>query len=131
MLKIKHINALNRFALAYGHTWKKRLLTYWAEENELPARTTPRDAKLLMELRSFLSEDTVKSFKPLEEGYRDVAILKKDRQERFNIHRAWFVNAWRLVNHNGKDLIQPWMRSKSEAREVAAEQRIYLIEPAA
>lgn len=131
MLKIKHINALNRFALAYGHTWKKRLLTYWAEEKELPARTTPRDAKLLMELRSFLSEDTVKSFKPLEEGYRDVAILKKDRQERFNIHRGWFVNAWRLVNHKGRDMIQPWMRSKSEAREAAAEQRIYLIEPAA
>ncbi len=131
MLKIKHINALNRFALAYGHTWKKRLLSYWAEEKELPARTTPRDAKLLLELRSFLSEATVKSFKPIEGGYREVAFLKKDRQERFNIHRAWFVNAWRLVNHKGKDMIQPWMTSKSEAREVAAETRLYLIESAA
>lgn len=48
------------------------------------------------------------------EGY-----LKKDRQERFNLKRGWFVSAWRIVDKEGRDLIQPWSNTKGEAREVA------------
>lgn len=41
--------------------------------------------------------------------------LKKDRVEKFNLKRGWFVNAWRVVNANGDDLIQPWCATKKEA----------------
>lgn len=47
------------------------------------------------------------------------AYLKKDRQERFNMKRGWFVNAWRLVTEDGTDIILPWMNTKTEARMVA------------
>jgi len=46
--------------------------------------------------------------------------LKKDRQERYNSKRAWFVNAWRIVDKNGADIIQPWSNTKKEAYETAA-----------
>lgn len=47
------------------------------------------------------------------------AYLVKDRQERFNTKRGWFVNAWRLVDETGTDLVQPWFNSRKQAREYA------------
>lgn len=45
--------------------------------------------------------------------------LKKDRMECFNVKRGWFVDAWRIVDENGKDMVQPWLNDKIEARETA------------
>lgn len=45
--------------------------------------------------------------------------LKQDRMECFNVKRGWFVVAWRIVDENGKDMVQPWSNDKSEARETA------------
>ena len=45
--------------------------------------------------------------------------LKKDVMERYNMKRAWFVIAWRIVDENGKDIVQPWPNTKGEARETA------------
>lgn len=50
----------------------------------------------------------------IKQGY-----LKKDRLERFNLRCGWFVNAWRIVDAQGWDLVQPWARTKTEARETA------------
>ena len=57
-----------------------------------------------------------------------IGYLKKDRQERYNSKRAWFVNAWRIVDENGKDIIQPWFDTKTEARAFCKLQGIKLIE---
>jgi hypothetical protein len=54
--------------------------------------------------------------------------LKKDHQERFTMKRAWLVNAWRIVDASGKDMIQPWSNTKTEARETAKALNIQLIE---
>lgn len=48
-----------------------------------------------------------------------MAYLKKDWQERFNMKRGWFVTAWRVVDQNGKDLVQPWFNTKKEALDTA------------
>lgn len=48
-----------------------------------------------------------------------MAYLKKDWQERFNMKRGWFVTAWRVVDRNGKDLVQPWFNTKKEALDIA------------
>jgi hypothetical protein len=53
--------------------------------------------------------------------------LLKDRQERFNLKRGWFVNAWRIVDENRGDLVQPWMNTKGAAKEVAKQIGINLI----
>ena len=47
--------------------------------------------------------------------------LKKDRMECFNVKRGWFVVAWRIVDENGKDMVQPWSNDKSEARRLAVQ----------
>lgn len=130
MLKAKHIKALNRFALQYGCTWKRRLRAAWAEEKCFPARTTPGDARLLTELQSLMREDDVMAFKPSPTGYKDIAFLTKAHEERFNTKRAWLATAWRLVTHKGTDMVQPWFRTKTDARELAAHLGIFLIEPA-
>ena len=54
--------------------------------------------------------------------------LKKDRQERFNLKRAWFVNAWRIVDAQGRDMVQPWPNTKTEARQTAKALGIGLVE---
>jgi hypothetical protein len=47
------------------------------------------------------------------------AYLRKDRQERYNLRRAWFVDAWRIVDRAGNDLVQPWSNTRKDARELA------------
>ena len=56
------------------------------------------------------------------------AYLKKDVQERYNGKRAWFVNAWRIIDEKGNDLIQPWCYTKTEARNLAKKLGYNLIE---
>lgn len=48
-----------------------------------------------------------------------IGYLKKDRMERYNMKRGWFVVAWRIVDENGNDMVQPWPNKKGEAREIA------------
>ena len=40
--------------------------------------------------------------------------------------RGWFVVAWRIVDENGKDMVQPWPNAKSEARRLAVQLGIEL-----
>lgn len=49
-----------------------------------------------------------------------VGYLMRDRQERFNLKRAWYVTAWRIVDEEGCDLVQPWCNTKTDARNLAA-----------
>lgn len=56
------------------------------------------------------------------------AYLKRDQQERHNPRRGWFVNAWRIVDENGRDLVQPWPNTKTEARAVCRDLGYQLIE---
>jgi len=56
------------------------------------------------------------------EGY-----LKKDRREKFNLKRAWFVIAWRIVDNKGNDIIQPWSDTKKEALQTAKDNNIKII----
>lgn len=53
--------------------------------------------------------------------------LLRDQQEKFNLKRGWFVVAWRIVDENRSDLIQPWMSTKSEAKRIAAQCEINII----
>ena len=53
--------------------------------------------------------------------------LKKDLMERYNLKSGWFVSAWRIVDAQGVDLVQPWPNTKSEARRIAAQLGIELI----
>jgi hypothetical protein len=48
-----------------------------------------------------------------------LAYLRLDRRERYNTKRAWFAQAWRIVDRAGKDLVQPWCNTRKEARETA------------
>ena len=54
--------------------------------------------------------------------------LKKDRQERFNMKRGWFVNAYRIVDEKGVDMVQPWFSTKKELRTFAKSQGWTVIE---
>ena len=60
----------------------------------------------------------------MREGY-----LKPDQQEKYSAdsNRTWFVRAWRIVNVDGHDIVQPWSHTKKEARETAKALGINLI----
>ena len=61
-------------------------------------------------------------------GKMRIGYLKKDRQERYNSKRGWFVNAWRIVDTAGKDIIQPWSRTKRQALATAKALNIKILE---
>ncbi|MEX3984022.1 hypothetical protein AB4Y45_34095 [Paraburkholderia sp. EG287A] len=128
MLRIKHINALNRFALRYGYGWRRRLLEALTKGTPLPGRTSERDVVLLRELHALTGEGIIETFVPVREGYTKLVYLRKDHIERYNDDRNWFVNAWRLVDQRGSDVLIPWVRTKTEAREKAKDANVYVIE---
>lgn len=45
--------------------------------------------------------------------------LKKDRIIREGLGYIKVDNYWRIVDENGKDMVQPWPKTKSEARRLA------------
>jgi hypothetical protein len=49
------------------------------------------------------------------------AWIRKDTKEKYNLKRAWFVNAWRIVDSSGKDRVQPWSNTRKEAIETATQ----------
>lgn len=56
-----------------------------------------------------------------------IGYLKETRQERYNLKRGWFVRAYRIVDEDGNDIIQPWSNTKKEARETAKALGIKLV----
>lgn len=57
-----------------------------------------------------------------------IGYLKKDTLEMYNMKRTRFVNSWRIVADNGIDLVLPWPRTKTEARQAAGQLGIKLQE---
>lgn len=58
-----------------------------------------------------------------------IGFLKKDRKERFNLKRGWFVNAWRVVDAQGKDMFRPWCDTRKEALKCAIDLGINVQNP--
>lgn len=53
----------------------------------------------------------------------------RDRQERINSRgQGWFVNAYRVVDENNRDLVQPWFNTKGEAKKYAKTKGYHLID---
>jgi len=125
-MNIDQINALNRFALENKRGWKDRLFSSWCC-GIYPVTTSGEDQALLQQLRNSGGAELLETFRARPEGYSRVGYLKKDRMERFNLKRGWFVNAWRIVTDAGADMIQPWSMRKSEAKETADETGIFLV----
>ncbi|GBG14473.1 acetylglutamate kinase [Novimethylophilus kurashikiensis] len=126
MLNIEQINAVNVFANRHGRKWRLALHTYWST-HKIPAGTSKEEAALLMQVRN-QDANLLVTFKPSLKGYEKVGKLVKGRHERYNLKRGWFVNAWRIVDEEDKDLVQPWTESKSDARALAKSLNIYLLE---
>jgi len=53
--------------------------------------------------------------------------ILKDIKEKFTIKRGWFVNAYRIVNEKGEDIIQPWPSTKREAMKTAKHYNIKIL----
>jgi hypothetical protein len=125
-MNIDQINALNRFALQHGRNWRRLLDSCWMRAS-YPVSTSAGDQVLLQQLRNDGGPTLAATFRPRADGFRRVGYLKRDRQERFTLKRGWFVNAWRIVNEAGSDLIQPWDTRKSEAKQTADTEGICLV----
>lgn len=124
---LEQLNAVNRFALAYGRGWKEQLQKVWIEEL-LPVRVERADWPLLRQVRNSAGPEILMKYKANPVPWTAVGRIVKDHQERFNLKRGWFVNAWRLVSHTGDDMVQPWFNSKADLREYAKTANIYVIE---
>lgn len=127
MITIEHIAVLNKVALANGRNWRAEVQAAWHRACEsMPTLTVSERAKL-QQLRNEGGPEFLKNFKPHPEGYKAIGYLQKDKQEKFNLKRGWFVTAWRLVSAPNVDLVQPWSDTKSEARELAHALQICLL----
>lgn len=121
---LEQLNALNRFALANGRTWRTKLLQLWHKDVRA---TDHQAAALLRQIRNDHGLELLQTFKPHPSGWTKVGKLVKDSQERFNLKRGWRVNAWRIVDEAGRDLVQPWSDTKADASTLAFQLNVFLV----
>lgn len=126
-LNLDQLNALNRFAAAYGRPWKSVLHAVWLESVK-PLHVPSEDLPLLRQVRNIGGPEFLQRYKANDKPWAAIGFILKDRQERFTLKRGWFVNAWRLVDAKQQDMVQPWFNSKRDLREYASTANIYLIE---
>lgn len=126
-ITLDQVNAVNRFALAYGRGWKVKLQQVWLEEIQA-TRVDKSDWPLLRQVRNAFAPEVLLKYKANPVPWVAVGTMRQDRQERFTLKRGWFVNAWRLVSSAGEDMVQPWFSSKADLREYAKDANIYVIE---
>ncbi len=87
------------------HRKALRLMPLWEFYNSISDHThVPLN---WIDIGEFTSED----FKP-----REVYLLR-DRMEHFNGKRSWFAIAWRVVDKDRVDVLQPWFETRREAHE--------------
>lgn len=125
MLTLDHINALNRFAKAHGRQWRRALLAEWLADKRV-ALGNQTDHALLRQLRNTHGPEFVQAFQPIDGEFTRIGKIVKDHQERFTLKRAWYVNAWRVVDQAGRDIFQPWLESKGAAASVAKQQGVFI-----
>lgn len=107
----------------HRQSWKADLRAAW-ETGNYRSLTLHNDGHL-QQLRNTLGPAWLQAYRP---GDTRVGWLKKGRQERISIKRTWFVNAYRIVDAEGVDMVQPWSSTKTDARQVARQMKITLIE---
>lgn len=56
-----------------------------------------------------------------------IGYIKIDYEEVLTSKNAYFRNAYRIVNENGEDIIQPWFSSISDLKKCAKHLNIKLI----
>ena len=127
MITIQQVNALNKFAQMHGRGWREQVICHWVTGSR-PRHLSLDEAACLQQIRNQYGPDFLQHFKPHGGDYAGVVYLKKDRMERFNLKRGWFVTAWRLVDAVGVDRVQPWASTKGEARAQAKALNLYLVE---
>lgn len=125
-MNIDQINALNRFALIHARGWKHKLHTCWLNAS-YPSTVPDADKALLQQLRNNGGAALLETFIPRKDGFKRVGYLLRDRMECFTLKQGWFENAWRIVTEAGQDMVQPWDKRKSEAKETANELGIFLV----
>ena len=127
-MNVEQINALNRFALKHGRTWRASLSRCWVLV-KYPRDIGDTDAALLQQLRNNGGPAMLATFQPREDGYQKVGYLKRDQMEVRSATDVHFGSAWRIVDADEQDLIQPWDNLLSSARDTAWQTGIYLAKP--
>lgn len=62
--------------------------------------------------------------RPMKIGYLVRARKKRERTQ----GQSWMGTAWRIVDEDGQDLIQPWLDTKAHAMEIARQREYLLLE---
>jgi len=119
-ITLDNINALNRFALANPRNWKSKLHRYWLNA-EYPSTISLDDQAHLQQVRNNAARLLFSGFKAREAGYSRVVFLKKIRMEVRGSQEVTMKTGWRLLDEHSVDVILPWMGTKTEATDTAAE----------
>ncbi len=117
----EQLDALKRFQDKVGHHWKAELRVLW--EQGYPQDF--EDAGLLQQLRNNLGPRWLTAYRP---GEKRVGFLQQQVVEGTTVKAFWGRPLWLLVDVAGNQLDTVQGLSKSDARRVAKNNRITLIE---
>lgn len=117
----EQLAALDRFRLRQGRKWKALLRFAWGS-GIYPGGA---DSGYLQQLRNLLGPEWLNAYRP---GDTRVGWLKPDHHEDSGASKHYQLNAWRILDLDNQDLLQPWANSKNAARIFCRDHHITLIE---
>ena len=119
----QQLAALKQFQAWHGRGWRAKLLTAWS------AGLSPGDTDMAAALRQLRNQLGPIWLAKYQVGHEGVGWLARRRMEVGSGERGYrWVDAWAIVHQDGTDMIQPYMRRKGEARAVARDLNITLME---
>lgn len=115
---------LARIERTFKKQWRMRINFIWRTAM-YPGGYSLDEKAALQQLRNHLGPAWLKAYRP---GDEQVGWLAAARYEvPYGGGYRW-VNGWRIAHADGKDMIQPYVRTKTEARQLARDLKITLIE---
>jgi hypothetical protein len=116
----EQLAALDRYREGRGPTWKSKLRRHWLEDSRIA------DASLLRQLRNNFGPNWLNAYRI---GDTKIGYPQRARMEIPNGRPGYnWLWAWKIVDMDGVDLIQPYSLSKADMRLVARQCGITLIE---
>lgn len=114
--------ALQVWQTLQGRRWKENLRWAWETGNYDVANVGVASA--LQQLRNEYGPRWLIAYRP---GDKQVGWLKPRHFEVAGANYHW-VHGWCIAHEDGTDMIQPYCRTKTEARQLARDLNITLIE---
>jgi hypothetical protein len=116
-LTTEQLAELEYLQYRHGPGWKRTLQGLWDSGRD-------ESMAVVRQLRNCFGPAWLKWYR---RGDERVGYLRKTQQEQLGLKRPYWTTAYRIVDREGNDIVQPWLATKGEAIALAKSMNLTLV----